>query len=155
MTEQCIGSVERAEHRFSHAVVNKPEYPGRSESEGPLPEKNHANAPLDTPDRFEAAAASDIRSPLTPTARWSQARTLSSMRPPPAAQARRICSRRSSTIAFARFERALGFDEMPVFGGCDSDRSVGRCERELSLSSRKAKRRGFRAAEDQRHEACR
>ena len=59
MTEQRIGPVERAEHRFSHAVVNESEDPiqvaiGRSAGKKPC------NAPLDAPDRFKTAAAGDI-----------------------------------------------------------------------------------------------
>ena len=60
MAEQCIGLIDRAKYRFSHAVVNDREDPMKIGIEQAAARKEPCDAPLDAAYRFKTAAARDI-----------------------------------------------------------------------------------------------
>jgi hypothetical protein len=156
MAEQCISLVERAEYRFGHAVVNESSYPMQIGIERIAAGKKPCNAPLDAANRFKTASARDIGRLGGPRRDRAQARHAEQH----AALARRlrlaVLQEALEYLGFARFEHSLGFDEMPVLGGCGPDPSMGSCEAGVEFVEPE---RGNGAAaaqlEDQRHEACR
>ncbi len=155
MAEQRVGLVERAEHRFSHAVVNEPEDPVRI-GLGRRAGKKPCNAPLDAANRFETAAAGDIARLRRPRRDGAQARHAEQHAAPARGRRLAVLQQALEHAGFARFERALGLDEMPVLCGCDPDRSVGCCEAGVEfIESEGGNRAAATQLENQRHEACR
>ena len=126
MAEQRLHLIERAEHRLGHAVVN--EFQDLMAVERGFAGKNPRRSPLDAAYCLETASARDIGRLGGPRRDGAQTRHAEQH----AALGRRrglaVLEQALQYIGFPRIERALGFDEMPVFCGCDLNRSVGSCE---------------------------
>jgi len=108
--------VERTEHRLGHAVVNELQDLMAVERgfAGKNPRRSRSmRRTASRPHRRAISVALEDQGEMVP-----KRGTLSSMRP----RRRRglaVLEQALQYIGFPRIERALGFDEMPVFGGCD------------------------------------
>ena len=156
MAKQRVGFIERAEHRFGHAVVNEREDTGQFGIERLSAGKKPCDAPLDAAYRFKTASPRYIGRLRRPRRDRSQARHAEQH----AAFARgcrfAVLQQALEHRGFAHTQRPLEFDEMPVLGGGDADRSMDRCEAGVEFVEPEGGN-GAAAAqlEDQRHEACR